>query len=49
MDRVILNLIEFGILDKLFKDYDFTTPNEGIFIKNSYMVLKDMIQQSPTF
>jgi hypothetical protein len=25
LDRVILKLIEFGILDKLFKDYDFTT------------------------
>jgi hypothetical protein len=31
MDRVILNLIQFGILDKLFKDYDFTIPNEGKF------------------
>jgi hypothetical protein len=29
MDRVILNLVQFGILDKLFKDYDFTTPNDG--------------------
>ena len=25
LDRVILQLIEFGILDKLFKNYDFTT------------------------
>jgi hypothetical protein len=31
MDRVILNLIEFGILDKLFKGYDFSTSNEGIY------------------
>jgi len=49
MDRVILNLIEFGILDKLFKDYDFTTPNEGIFIKNSYMVLKGYDIAEPNF
>jgi len=28
-DRVILQLIEFGILDKLFKDYDFTTTTVG--------------------
>ncbi len=31
MDQVILNLIEFGILDKLFKGYDFSTSNEGIY------------------
>jgi hypothetical protein len=30
LDRVILNLVQFGILDKLFKVYEFKTdPNEG--------------------
>ena len=45
IDRVILNLIEFGILDKLFKSYDFTTPNDGIFIWNSRMVEKFKTQK----
>jgi len=29
LDRVILNLIAFGILDKLFRSYDFKAANEG--------------------
>ena len=29
LDGVILRLIEFGILDKLQKDNDFTRPDDG--------------------
>lgn len=29
LDRVILNLIQFGILDKMFKEYDYISDKEG--------------------